>query len=397
MSRLRVLHAAKYYPPVPGGMETVIADLCTGTARDWDVRVVAAHDAGETVHEVVDHVSVTRVARRGVLASVPMCPSYPRHVWAATADCVVLHEPNPIAGASVFLRTSAPRLIIWHHSDLLRPAWAPYTYGVVQRALYRRADCVIVSSPNLAASSSLVRLARRVAVVPFGIDLDRFDNPRDLERAAAFRRAFTPSAPNAAGASGPVVLFVGRLVYYKGLTVLIDAMRQCEGTLLLAGDGPLEADLRQRVAERGLQERVRFLGRVSDEDLPACYRAADLFVLPSTEFTETFGVVQVEAMAAGLPVISTRLSTGVPWVNQHEESGLTVPPHDVDALASAIRRLGQSRADRERLGRGAVARARAMFGKARMISLFKDVVTQLVGQATPSEEALADAALPQSN
>lgn len=398
MSRLRILHAAKYYTPVSGGMETVIADLCTGTARDWDVRVVAAHDAPETVHERIDDVSVTRAARRGVMASVPLCPSYPRHLWGAASDCVVLHEPNPIAGASLFLRTPSQRLIVWHHSDLLRPAWAPYTYGVVQRALYRRADCVIVSSPNLAASSPLVRHARRVAVVPFGIDLDRFDGAPDQERAAAFRRAFSPAGHDAASSGkGPVILFVGRLVYYKGLAVLIDAMRQCEGTLLLAGDGPLEADLRQRVAERGLQERVRFLGRISDDDLPACYRAADLFVLPSTEFTETFGVVQVEAMAAGLPVISTRLATGVPWVNQHEQSGLTVPPGDVDALAAAIRRLSTDRAERERLGRGAVARARALFGKARMIALFKDVVTQVVGQTTPAEGALGDAALSRSH
>lgn len=394
---MRIVHAAKYYPPVPGGMETVIADLCTGTAQDWDVRVVAAHDAGETVRERIGEVSVVRAARRSVVASVPICPSYPRYLWSEASDCAVLHEPNPIAGVSVFLRSPAPRLIIWHHSDLLRPAWAPHTYGLVQRALYRRADCVIVSSPNLAASSPLVRQARRVAVVPFGIDLDRFDDVANGERAAAFRQAFTSDGQRtAAGVTGPVILFVGRLVYYKGLAILIDAMRECEGTLLVAGDGPLESDLRQRVAERGLQDRVRFLGRVSDDDLPACYRAADMFVLPSTEFTETFGVVQVEAMAAGLPVISTRLSTGVPWVNQHEESGLTVPPGDVDALASAIRRLSADAGERERLSRGAVARARALFGKARMVALFKDVVTQVVGQPTPAESGLADATLPQS-
>lgn len=384
MTRPRVVHAAKYYPPVAGGMETVIADLCQGTAPSWDVGVVAAHDEPRTVRERVDGVSVVRAARRGVVSSVPLCPSYPRHLWRAPADCVVLHEPNPIAGASLFLRSPAPRLIVWHHSDLLRPAWAPYTYGAIQRALYRRADCVIVSSPNLAEASPLVRCARRVAVVPFGIDLDRFQRAAGDGRGAGVRAG-----------GGPLVLFVGRFVYYKGLDVLIDAVATLagggwDGTLLLAGDGPLEPELRRRVASRGLQDRVRFLGRVADGDLPAWYRAADLFVLPSVAFTETFGVVQVEAMASGLPVVSTRLATGVPWVNQHGESGLTVPPGDVRALAEAIGHLSAHREARLQLGRGAVARARALFGKARMIQSFRTLVEQILEQPAPVA-ALADA------
>lgn len=374
MNRLRVVHAAKYYPPVPGGMETVIADLCRGTSRDWDVSVVAAHDVGETVFERSHDVTVTRTARRGVLASVPLCPAYPWHLWRTRADCVVLHEPNPIAGASVFLRQPAARLIIWHHSDLLRPAWAPYTYGAIQRALYRRADCVIVSSPNLAASSTLVSHARRVAVVPFGIELERFQHVSGAcaRRAAALRSTV----------AGPVVLFVGRFVYYKGLDVLIDAMSRCPGTLVLVGDGPLEPALRQRVAQHGMQHRVRFLGRVPDQELPACYRAADVFVLPSVAFTETFGVVQVEAMASGVPVISTRLGTGVPWVNRDGESGLTVEPGDAHALAAAIARLTNNGDERARLARGAAARAQALFGKSRMVALFRDVVEQVVSQST---------------
>lgn len=376
MSRLRIVHAAKYYPPVPGGMETVIGDLCRGTAQEWDVRAIAAHDRPETVHERLEDVTVTRVARQGVAASVPLCPSYPWHLWRAAADCVVLHEPNPIAGASLFLRTPARRLIIWHHSDLLRPAWAPPTYGrIVQRALYRRADCVIVSSPNLAAASPLVQQARRVAVVPFGIELARFQSVTgEVEQRAAALRAST---------RGPVVLFVGRFVYYKGLEVLIDAMRQCDGTLLLAGDGPLEPALRARVAAHGMEARVRFLGRVPDADLPACYRAADLFVLPSIAHTETFGVVQIEAMASGLPVISTRLPTGVPWVNQDGISGLTVEPQEVHGLAAAIRRLATDDEERTRLARGAVARAQAHFSRARMLALFRDVVERVVHEPAP--------------
>lgn len=372
MARLSIVHAAKFYPPIPGGIETVVADLCAGTAREWDVRVVSANDRRETVEERTAGVAVVRAASYGVRHSVPLCPSYPLRLWASRADCVVLHEPNPVAGASVFLRTPARRLIVWHHSDLLRPAWAPATYGRLQRAVYRRADCVIVSSPNLAASSDLVGAASRVAVVPFGVPLERFQRLDEAaERRVGEVRAAHP---------GPLVLFVGRLVYYKGVDVLIDAVARCPGTLLVAGDGPMEPVLRERARARGLADRVRFLGRVPDADLPAYYKAADVFVLPSIAFTETFGVVQVEAMAAGLPVISTRLPTGVPWVNQHGVSGLTVAPGSVEDLAAALRRLLGDAEERGRLGRGAAERARAQFSRERMLDAFRTVVEQVVGQ-----------------
>jgi glycosyltransferase involved in cell wall biosynthesis len=370
MSRLTVLHAAKFYPPVRGGMETVVGDLCNGTAEEWDVRVVAANDQPRTVEEHCGGVEVVRAAAFGSVNSVPLCPSLAMHLWRKPADCVVLHEPNPIAGSALFLRTPGRRLVVWHHSDLLRPWWAPYTYGLVQRALYRRAECVIVSSPNLAASSSLVHWARRVVVIPFGIQIERYRRLDGKQRAiASTLRATT---------AGPRALFVGRFVYYKGVDVLIEAMARCAGTLLLVGDGPLEPALRQRAIALGIQNRVVFAGRVSDEDLPAYYQASDVFVLPSIARTETFGVVQVEAMAAGLPVVSTNLPTGVPWVNQHGVSGLVVPPADAGRLADAIGCLLASPELRDRLGRNAAARASDLFSRDRMIAAFRDVVERAV-------------------
>ena len=371
MSRLKIVHAAKFYPPVRGGMETVIGDLCDGTAGEWDVRVVAASDQPRTIEQRRGNVHVIRAATFGSANSVPLCPSFATHLWRQQADCVVLHEPNPIAGGSLFLRTPAPRLIVWHHSDLLRPWWAPHTYGRVQRALYRRAECVIVSSPNLAAQSSLVQRARRVVVIPFGIPLERFRRTGDRRRAVAEKLA-------AAARWGPRVLFVGRFVYYKGVDVLIDAMARVAGTLFLIGEGPLEPALTQRAREQGVQDRVVFLGRVSEEDLPAYYQASDVFVLPSVAKTEAFGVVQIEAMAAGVPVVSTNLPTGVPWVNQDGVSGLVVPPGDSASLADAIGRLLADADLRSRLGAGGSARADQLFSRDRMISAFKDVVERVI-------------------
>ena len=118
---MRVLHAAKYYPPVRGGMETIVRDLAEGTAGDWDVTVMAAHDRRGTVEERRGGVRVVRVSSLGAIHSVPICPLFPFHLWRSRSDCVVLHEPNPVAGSALFLRTPSPRLVICSSLLLARP------------------------------------------------------------------------------------------------------------------------------------------------------------------------------------------------------------------------------------------------------------------------------------
>jgi len=367
---VRVLHVSKFYPPCRGGMETILGDLCRGTAADWDVAVVVANDRSSSVRGRQDGVDVMRVATYGTAASVPLCPLLPWRVWTSPADCVVLHEPNPIAGIALWMRTPAPRLVVWHHSDLVRPWWAPPTYGRIQRALYRRADCVIVSSPALVRESTLVQCARRVAVIPFGVPLDRYrrTDPDQCGRVERIRQRFP----------GPLLLFVGRLVYYKGVHVLIDAAERWPGSIAIVGEGPLETELRAAVARRGLQDRVAFAGRVSDEDLPAYYQSCDALVLPSIARTEAFGVVQIEAMAAGRPIVSTNLPTGVPWVNRDGVSGLVVAPGSAEALGAALARLGSDPALRARLGEGARLRAESLFTRDRMVQSFRAVVEAVV-------------------
>ena len=383
---MKVVHAAKFYPPFRGGMEAFVQTLAVGTARDWDVVVVAANTSSRTIEERADGVRVVRAGTLGVVASVALCPTLPWRLWRERADCVVLHEPNPVAGGALLLRTPAPRLVIWHHSDLVRPWWARPTYGRLQRLLYRRADCVIVSNPVLAAQSALVRSARRVAVIPFGVDLPRYRtlDPAQVREASRIRD----------GVAGPRLLFVGRFVYYKGLDVLIEAMTRCAGTLILVGDGPLEGALRQQVARLGLDARVLFAGRVQDADLPAYYHASDVFVLPSVAESETYGLVQVEAMASGVPVVSTNLPTGVPWVNQDRVTGLIVRPGDVAALAEALTTLLDNPSLRRTLGDNGRRRAESMFSRDDTVSTFRTLVEDLVhdvrrapGRRVPMEPA----------
>ncbi|MFC6988172.1 glycosyltransferase [Haloplanus sp. GCM10025708] len=169
----------------------------------------------------------------------------------------------------------------------------------------------------------------KASVVPLSVDLDEYGPPADADAAVDL-----PGDP-----ARPVVLFVGRLTYYKGVEYLLDAMESVDATLLVVGDGARRADLEARAARLGLEDCAFFLGRVADETLHACYEAADVFALPSVEPSEAFGIVQLEAMAYGTPVVNTDLPTGVPWVSVDGETGLTVPPRDADALADALSSL----------------------------------------------------------
>ncbi len=165
-----------------------------------------------------------------------------------------------------------------------------------------------------------------------------------------------------------LILFVGRLRYYKGLHVLLEAMPQIPATLLIGGDGPERARLAAQAAELGVADRIHFLGDVPDADLPALYQAADVFVLPAHLRAEALGLSQIEALASGVPCVSTELGTGTSFANQHGETGLVVPPGDQAGLAQAINTLLADPAMRRRMGAAGQQRVAALFTRERMVA-----------------------------
>jgi glycosyltransferase involved in cell wall biosynthesis len=162
----------------------------------------------------------------------------------------------------------------------------------------------------------------------------------------------------------PLLLGVGRLIYYKGFEIAIRALSKLpRARLLLIGDGPLRESLESQARECGVSERVTFLGDVHNNAIAPYYLACDVYLLPSTERSEAFGIVQIEALAAGLPVVNTSLPSGVPYVSRHGETGLTVPPNDAEALAAATARLLSDPELRARFGAAGRIRARDDFSK----------------------------------
>jgi glycosyltransferase involved in cell wall biosynthesis len=352
---IHVLHVGKYYEPYRGGIEALLKSICGHPGAGVTTEALVANHSPGTMVETIDGVRVTRVHTTALISSIPFCPTFPYWMRKRRADIVCLHEPNPMALLSYMLVRPRGRLLIWFHSEIVgRPAFSAF-YRPWLTAVLARATGVIVTSPRQLDHIDVLRAVRHKShVIPLGVPLQKFALTAALSaKADALRRR----------ADRPILLFVGRLTYYKGVEYLVQAMEQIDAKLLIVGSGPRRNTLEEEVARRQLGGRIEFAGEIDDADLVAYYHACDLFVLPSVERSEAFGLVQIEAMACARPVISTDLPTGVPWVNQHEVTGLVVPPRDAAALARAINTLLANSTQRALYGQQARLRAQSEFSE----------------------------------
>ncbi|MGE0450087.1 MAG: glycosyltransferase [Vicinamibacterales bacterium] len=374
---IRVVHLGKFYPPARGGMEQVIQALCENERRTVDVRALVANSGRATVHETLGGVPVTRVGAAARIGSVTVCPTLPLWLRRVRCDVLVVHEPNPVALVAFALARPRARLVVWFHSEVVRPAWRyRLFYRPFLRHVLTRADRIVVASPKLAEHAAELRDFRsKVTVIPFGIDADAFAlTPAVMSRASAIRQR----------RAAPLLLFVGRMVPYKGVDVLLRAMVGLDAHAMLVGTGPMKRAWEELAASLGVRDRVSFDGEVDRPELVARYHACDVFVLPSVTRAEAFGMVQLEAMACGKPVVSTDLPTGVPWVNQDGISGRVVPPGDPNALRRALRDLLQDPAARRRMGLAARRRIDETFVLANMVGKTTSLYTELMASASGS-------------
>lgn len=325
----KVLHVGKFYPPHKGGMETHLRDLCLGLSQSLEIEVLVANDSWRTERSRPDGISVTRVGTPISLLGAPVSPTTARRIRDARAQIVHLHFPHPTA-AFAFLasRVDAPLVISWH-SDIVRQRFTTILIAPLMRRVLARCGALIAGSAAYLDSSPTLSTNRaRCHVVPYGVPIGKFER-FDSARVAELRRRH----------GDRIVLAVGRMIYYKGFEHLVRAMVNVRGSLLLAGDGPMRKRLEREARELGIADRVIFAGRVEDSELVDLYHACDVFALPSIARSEAFGIVQLEAMACGKPVVNTRLDSGATQVSIDGMTGLTVAPSDPIALASALNLL----------------------------------------------------------
>ncbi len=378
---MRVLHLSKYFPPHAGGIERYVQLLARAQAAAGLSPAVLAHGTrGRPRPRRVwreDGVRLAEARTFAELAFTPLSPSWParlsRLIQRFAPDLLHIHLPNPWAFCLLAMPAARrlPWVLHWHADvpDEVR-RWsmrlALPAYRRLERALLARADAVIATSSVYAGSSSALRAhAHRVDVVPLAVAATATPAPAVTEWPAA---------------GGLRLLSVGRLTYYKGLQVLLDAVSRTPGcSLLVIGEGEDRAALERRLSEPALAGRVHLAGAVDDAMLEAAYRDADVLCLASLDRAEAFGLVLLEAMRAGRPCIASRVpGSGMTEVVEHEASGLLVAPGDAAALAAAIARYRDDPGLGPRHGASGRARWEARFridaGEAAISAIYRRVL-----------------------
>ncbi len=371
---MKILHVYKDYFPVYGGIENHVRLLAEAeAAQGHQVTVLVTSRGRHTETTTLNGVKVIKAARLWHIASTPISLALPATLARLRPDIAHLHFPYPLGEISQYALGHARRTLITYHSDIVRQKRILRFYRPLLWRVLHRADRIIATSPQYAASSPfLSRLTDKVTVIPLGIDPAPFLAAPRLSATAAQHLDSLPKG-------SVLILFVGKLRYYKGVDVLLEALTALPGAaLLLVGDGPMRGAWQALAHKLRLTGRVRFAGEVANEDLAAYYHAADVFVLPANSRAEAFGLVQLEAMASGLPVVCTEVQSGTSFVNEGGVTGFVVPPREPEALRRALQKLIENPDLRRQ--RGAAGRERLLrrftAGKmvAQTLALYEEVL-----------------------
>jgi glycosyltransferase involved in cell wall biosynthesis len=368
-ARLRVLQLGKYYYPYMGGIENHLYLLCNELKHDIDLDVIVCNTRRASTTDSVDGVKVRRCFELAKLASASICPTMPLELSRRDYDIVHFHFPHPMGVMSYQLarRPNRHAVVVTYHSDIVRQVKLLKAYRPFMDRLLARADAILCTSPDYMEGSDALRsLRHKCHIVPYGIDTSQFEPSEAIAREARSIRARFGDRP--------LVLAVGRLIYYKGFEYVIRAMREVDAELAIVGDGPLRSSLEATAREMGIAHRVHFIGEVHNLALAPWYYACNVYALPSIARSEAFAIVQLEAMACGKPIVNTAIPrSGVPFVSRAGESGLTVPPADAQSFGRALRTILADDSLARRLGEAGLRRVKREFSKEAMARRTKEI------------------------
>lgn len=369
---LTILQVNKLYHPWVGGIETAAADIAEYLDQKAGIRIVnlVCQPRGPRRVDHVHGVETYRAASWGMFSGMPISTDFFLlfKQLAPSADLIIFHHPFPLAFVAYRYLGMKKKAIVWYHSDIVKQSVLQIPFLPFLRLALKKSIRIVVSNQSIISRSKVLRdFSNRCDVIYFGIDGKKFALTPDLEkRAESLRRKH----------GTPLILAVGRLVYYKGFEYLIEAMREVPGaSLVIVGKGQLRPELERLINSMGLQDRVQIIDPV--DDLRPYYHACDIFAFPSCESSEVFGIVQIEAMACGKPVINTSLPTGVPEVSIDRKTGRTVPPKNAPALAEALRDLLENKGTYNCLSQNALKEVSARFTKERFFAAL-DALIELV-------------------
>jgi glycosyltransferase involved in cell wall biosynthesis len=351
---MKVLHICKVYLPTKGGIQVVVDWLASGLkTRDWQSTIFSTSSKGSDRISLDNGVLVNSKSY-AELFSLPVAPGIIGKIWrhANRFDVVCVHYPFPLADVAIalLLRKKFSLLVYWH-SEIVSQKISATLLRPFTKRLLNRADAIVCSSPLLISHSKLLsKIQSKCVVIPFGMPVKN-----------------QPSA-DARPSLSPYLLFIGRHVPYKGIDFLLTSYAKAfskpsatDPILKIVGSGPLLIKHKKLATSLKIVDKVEFLVGVNDTDLEMLISHAKCLVLPSVLKSEAFGLVQIEAMAKGRPIINTSLESGVPWVARHELEAITVEPDNVDQLSSALIKISSDNTLTDQLGANALKRFEEVF------------------------------------
>ena len=359
---MKILQLGKFFP-IKGGVEKVEYDLMRGLAEqgiDCDMLCAALKGKGDIICSG-EHARLIYCHTWMEIAGTMIAPTMITTLWRICRkyDVIHVHHPDPMACMALFFSGYRGKVVLHWHSDIVRQKYLMGLYRPFQNWLIRRADLIVGTTPvYVEQSDDLKRAQHKITYLPIGTE----EIVPDIEGAHQLREKYS---------NHKIVFSLGRLVPYKGYHNLIEAAQYLSDdyVVVIGGTGPLRESLEQLIKERKLEKKVKLLGFVKDEEVAAYFTACDIFVLPSVQKTEAFGIVQIEAMSCGKPVVATKIpGSGTAWVNAHGISGLNVTPEQPKEIADAILTITKDRDAYEVYATGARQRFEKMFTKEKMVA-----------------------------
>lgn len=349
---MRILHIVKAYYPDVGGLETSARQIAEGAhERGHEVSVLCF---GQTNEET--EINGVKIFRIKPLFNVGSASVSLRYIMmyrklSVKADIIHFHIPNPFGELAFCLFGShGAKTLCTYHLDPVKPKLFVWVYTKLLRLFMHKTDVICPTSPHYIISSKVIcDFLEKCRTIPLGVDVSSFQNVSHEKIEEAERHVSHLRHPR--------ILFCGRFAYFKGIPCLLDALSMLpECTLIMVGDGQKRHDTEERIDELGLRDRVYLAGLQTGETYRAFFHVADIFAFPST-WPESFGIVGLEALASGLPVITTEIWAGSSYFNEDGKTGIIIPPNDPEALAEAVKTITGNEELRRSMSENAKIRA----------------------------------------
>ncbi len=347
---MKIVQLSPYFYPHLGGVESHVLELSKHLQkRGHEILVITTQLEGTESRSVVEGVTVKRIEPVSIRFSTPIVPDVRHILRDMYYDILHSHLPPPLMtffGLWGIRNRDIPSVLTYHCDLEIPHPFGPLMVNLYQRTLgtysVSKADKIITTTSTYGATSRAVWY-RDAEIIPNAVDPERF-HPRNSGKKIRERHDIDPDHK--------VVMYVGRLVYHKGLEFLVRSAKYLDDDTkyLIVGTGDFKPELERIVKDEELEDKVIFAGRVSNEDLPYYYGATDVFVLPSVSRLEAFGIVTLEAMASEVPVVVSDIP-GVREVITEGRNGLVAEPMNPQDIAGKIRLILENPDVAKRMGK----------------------------------------------